>query len=95
MPGILGHFWRIEQTLLALCSARFGVELLPSEYRISLTCGAENCVAKHYVGAVRHLMYSEGMRRLYRNGLPAVVRAIHEKNCSESLRTVAGIENRQ
>jgi hypothetical protein len=31
LPGILGHFWRIEQTIYALCSARFGVELLPEE----------------------------------------------------------------
>jgi hypothetical protein len=63
-PGILGHFWRIEQTLFALLSARYGVELLPDEYRVSLARGTENCVAKHYVGAVRHLMYAEGMRKL-------------------------------
>src|SRR5207249_8020841 len=35
LPGILqGHFWRIEQTLFALCSSRFGVELLPDEYTL-------------------------------------------------------------
>jgi hypothetical protein len=64
LPGILGHFWRIEQTVFALCSARHGVELLPPEYRVSLSAGTEGCVAKHYIGAVRHLMYGEGMRRL-------------------------------
>jgi hypothetical protein len=63
-PGILGHFWRIEQTLFALCSARFGVELLPPEYRVSLARGTDKCVAKHYVGPVRHLMYGEGIRKL-------------------------------
>jgi len=63
-PGILGHFWRIEQTLFALCSARFGIELLPREYRVSLARGTDKCVAKHYVGPVRHLMYGEGIRKL-------------------------------
>jgi hypothetical protein len=67
-PGILGHFWRIEQTLFALCSARYGVELLPVEYRVSLARGLDECVAKHYVGAVRHLMYGEGIRKLTREG---------------------------
>jgi hypothetical protein len=77
-PGILGHFWRIEQTLFALCSARFGVELLPDEYRVSLARGVEGCVAKHYVGAVRHLMYGEGIRKLTREGriAPAAARGI-------------------
>jgi hypothetical protein len=69
IPGILGHFWRIEQTLFALCSARFGCELLPSEYRIQLGPGIEGCVEKHYVGAVRHLMYGEGMAALKKSGL--------------------------
>ena len=63
-PGILSHFWRIEQTLFALTSSKFGVELLPSEYRISLKPGLSGCVAKHYVGAVRHLMYGEGIAQL-------------------------------
>jgi hypothetical protein len=69
LPGILGHFWQIEQTLFALCSARYGVELLPDEYRVSLRSGTKNCVAKHYIGAVRHMMYREGMARLARQGL--------------------------
>jgi hypothetical protein len=58
-----------EQTLLALCSCRHGVELLPDEYRVSLQKGTEGCVEKHYVGAVRHLMYSEGMAKLVRQGI--------------------------
>jgi hypothetical protein len=69
LPGILGHFWRIEQTLFALCSARFGVQLLPDEYRVSLRRGTDGCAAKHYIGAVRHLMYGEGMAHLKRQGL--------------------------
>lgn len=68
-PGVIGHFWRIEQTLFALCSARWGVELLSKDYRVSLRPGTKGCVAKHYVGAVRHLMYREGMAELVRRGL--------------------------
>ena len=69
LPGVLSHFWRIEQTLFALCSARHGVELLPPEYRISLKKGVADCLAKHYVGAVRHLMYGEGLAQLVKQGL--------------------------
>lgn len=67
LPRILeGHFWRIEQTLFALCSSRFGVELLPKEYQVSLERGIEGRPMRHYVGGVRGLMYSEGMRWLVR-----------------------------
>jgi hypothetical protein len=82
IPGILGHFWRIEQTLFALCSARFGVELLPDEYRVSLDPGIENCVAKHYVGPVRHLMYREGIAKLVREGILQ-----REEDCGANGRT--------
>jgi hypothetical protein len=69
LPGILeGHFWRIEQTLYALCSSRFGVQLLPDEYRVRLDKGIGEAPCRHYVGAIRHLMYSEGMRQLVRLG---------------------------
>jgi hypothetical protein len=64
LPGIEGHFWRIEQTIYALCSARFGVELLPDEYSVRLSGGIEGRPSRHYVGAIRHLMYREGMRHL-------------------------------
>jgi len=64
LPGILAHFWRIEQTLFALCSSRFGVELLPSEYDVFLDGVVDERPARHYVGAIRHLMYSEGMKKL-------------------------------
>lgn len=70
LPGMRnGHFWRIEQTLYALCSSRFGVELLPQEYSLSLEPGINGRPFRHYVGRIRHLMYSEGMAHLSRRGL--------------------------
>jgi hypothetical protein len=70
LPGILdGHFWRIEQTIYALCSSRFGVELLPAEYMVSLEKGLKNKPFRHYIGLIRHLMYQEGMAQLVRQGL--------------------------
>jgi len=69
LPGILdGHFWRIEQTLYALCSSRFGVELLPQEYDLRFEPGIDGRPFRHYVGRIRHLMYSEGMTELLRLG---------------------------
>ncbi len=64
LPGIIGHFWRIEQTLFALCSSRFGAELLPSEYNVRLTGSADGLPSRHYVGAIRPLLYKEGVARL-------------------------------
>jgi hypothetical protein len=70
MPGILqGHFWRIEQTLYALCSSKFGVELLPSEYSVRLGPCNLSLPCRHYVGAIRHLMYGEGIRHLVKVGM--------------------------
>ncbi|MDX2212479.1 MAG: hypothetical protein SFY66_04240 [Oculatellaceae cyanobacterium bins.114] len=67
LPNIIGHFWRIEQTLYALCSSRFGVELLPDLYDVRLEKGMNGLPCRHYVGKIRHLMYSEGIRHLVRN----------------------------
>lgn len=65
IPGLPdGHFWRIEQTLFALCASRFGVELLPEPYRVFLKGEVGNRPFRHYVGAVRDRMYAEGMRKL-------------------------------
>ncbi len=70
LPGIFdGFFWRIEQTLYALCSSRYGVELLPDEYTLRLEAGVNGRPFRHYVGGIRHLMYSEGMAQLTRQGL--------------------------
>ena len=67
LPGVLDHFWRIEQTLFALCSFRRGAELLPEEYRVRIDGNiAGSC--KHYVGVIRHLMYRSGMRHLVQTG---------------------------
>jgi hypothetical protein len=64
IPGIIGNFWRIEQTLYALCSSRLGTELLPSDYDVFLHGELGDRQSRHYVGAVRHLMYKEGIRKL-------------------------------
>ncbi len=70
LPGILeGHFWRIEQTIYALCSSRYGVELLPPEYTLYLDRGIGYRPFRHYVGCIRHLMYREGMSELVRRGI--------------------------
>ena len=63
-----GYPWRIEQTLYALCSSRFGAELLPDEYTIRPEPGIGGRCFRHYSGAIRHLMYSEGMRELVQRG---------------------------
>jgi hypothetical protein len=68
LPDIMGHFWRIEQTLYALCSSKFGVELLPPAYDVHLDGGINDSPSRHYVGAIRHLMYREGMRHLVSRG---------------------------
>ncbi len=66
-----GHFWRIEQTLYALCSSKHGVELLPADYTLRLTRGIGNRPFRHYVGAIRHLMYDEAIPVLVKGGLLA------------------------
>jgi hypothetical protein len=69
LPGLLsGHFWQIEQTLLALCSSRYGTELLPDEYTLRLEAGIDGRPFRHYVGKIRHLMYGEGIARLVDDG---------------------------
>ena len=75
LSDIIGHFWRIEQTLFALCSSRYGVELLPPKYDVRLDKGINGSPCRHYVGAIRHLMYGEGMRQLVRQGLLQALRA--------------------
>jgi hypothetical protein len=62
------QFFLVEQTLVALCSSRYGVELLPAEYNIELAPGLGDRCFRHYIGTIRHLMYSEGMAQLARDG---------------------------
>ncbi len=66
LPGVLSHPWRIEQTLFALASSRFGVELLPDEYSVSLDRDLSGRPCKHYVGAIRDFFYVDGIARLRR-----------------------------
>ncbi len=67
LPDIIGYFWRIEQTLLALCSSRYGVELLPDAYNVRREEGLNGSPCRHYVGRIRHLMYREGVRHLVKD----------------------------
>ena len=69
LPDVLGHFWRIEQTLFALCSSRFGVELLPSDYDVFINGSVGHRPSRHYIGQIRHLMYREGVRLLTKQGI--------------------------
>lgn len=60
------NHWLIEQTLYAVLASVFGrSELLSSEYVLTLEpeCN-DKALARHYVGAVRHLFYSEGVFRV-------------------------------
>lgn len=68
LPGILSHPHQIEQTIIALCSARYGFEMLPQEYDVRLDKAAPGAPSRHYTGPIRHLMYSEGMRQLAKTG---------------------------
>lgn len=68
LPGIVGHFWRIEQTLYALCCCRYGAELLPPEYDVRLTGPVGRAPSRHYVGAIRQQLYREGVAKLVRAG---------------------------
>ena len=67
LNGILSHSHRIEQTLIALYSCRFGFEFLPAEYDVRINDGKPADPCRHYTGPIRHWMYSEGMRRLWRS----------------------------
>jgi hypothetical protein len=67
LPGIIGHHWRIEQTLFALCSYRYGAQLLPDEYKIRFD-GEIKGSCKHFVGIIRHHMYGSGIRHLVQSG---------------------------
>jgi hypothetical protein len=63
-----GRVWRIEQTLFALCAARYGHGgLLPSTYEVSLgKWRRPDTVCRHYVGAVRERFFAEGVPELRR-----------------------------
>jgi hypothetical protein len=62
---VLDHPWRFEQSLHALCSGKqAGAHLLPQEYDVYWGELKPDPVMRHYVGAIRHLLFSEGVRKL-------------------------------
>lgn len=70
-PDAFSHHWRIEQTMFALLSCKYGVGMLPKDYRIDISRDLEidgSIVNRHYVGIVRDLMYTQGMKRLIGEG---------------------------
>jgi hypothetical protein len=68
LPDILSHSHQIEQTLIALCSARFGFEMLPAEYDVHIGPRRQGIPCRHYTGPIRRLFYEEGIRELSRQG---------------------------
>ncbi|MEO7317841.1 MAG: hypothetical protein ABIZ56_02505 [Chthoniobacteraceae bacterium] len=64
LPGILSHPHQIEQTLIALCSAKHGFTMLPAEYDVHLGPRNPSAPSRHYAGPTRPLMYSEGIAEL-------------------------------
>jgi hypothetical protein len=66
---LFANEWVTEQTLHALLAAVHGVQLLDERYQVSTDAGfVPGCIAKHYPGFYRPLLYQEGMRRLQREG---------------------------
>ena len=68
LPDMLSNEHQIEQTLIALCGARFGFQMLPAEYDVHLGPRRPAAPARHYSGPARHLLYGEGLRDLVRSG---------------------------
>jgi len=68
LPDILSHHHKIEQTLFALCSSRFGYDMLPAEYDVHVGPRTPGIPSRHYTGPIRHLMYGEGVRDLVHAG---------------------------
>ncbi|MEH2160631.1 MAG: hypothetical protein V7K38_06190 [Nostoc sp.] len=64
-PKLFSNKWVTEQTLHALCSTIYGVELLPDTYCVSTNPGIKSdFVCKHYPGFFKTLLYREGMTYL-------------------------------
>jgi hypothetical protein len=63
-PLLFEEPWLTEQTIHALSSSLYGVELLPSEYALSTQAGLESStICKHYPSRTQQL-YIEGFRKL-------------------------------
>ncbi len=64
-PRLFNNKWVTEQTLHALCSTIYGVELLPDKYCVSTIPEIKDSfVCKHYPGFFKDLLYEEGMAYL-------------------------------
>jgi hypothetical protein len=70
LPDILSHPHQVEQTLIALCSAKFGVDVLPYEYDVYMGPRRPGVPCRHYTGPIRHLMYREGIPQLLKWKFP-------------------------
>jgi hypothetical protein len=79
LPGIMSQAHQIEQTLTALCSARFGFQMLPEEYDVHMGPRRPGAPCRHYTGPIRHMMYDEGIRELVRNGFFEALRQQHSR----------------
>jgi hypothetical protein len=74
-PKLFADAWVTEQTLHALCSTIYGIELLPDPYCVATTPGlTPNMVCKHYPGFFRYYLYAEGMKHLVNNGFLEALR---------------------
>lgn len=65
-PTLPSHPHRIEQTLIALCAARDGYEMLPAEYDVHLGPTRFDRPMRHYTGPIRAQFYTEGMTYVWR-----------------------------
>jgi len=62
------NLWMVEQTLYALCGSKENLGgILSEDYQLTLhTSLVNSSCMRHYVGAVRHEFFAEGVRRLRR-----------------------------
>lgn len=89
-PKLARDKWLGEQTLHALCSTIYGVELLPPTYKVSTEAGlSPDLVCKHYPGFFRPLLYEEGMRQLVETGF---IEDLARHNPAQPRKQTAGVE---
>lgn len=63
-PALIGHAWG-EQTVYALLSSKFGVDLFDSNYRIGLGDDPDKLVLRHYTRPIREHFFVEGIPYVY------------------------------
>ncbi len=67
LPSLPSHPHRIEQTLIALCSARFGHDFLPPEFDVYPGPTDFSRCSRHFSGPFRARLFSEGLPWLWRH----------------------------